>query len=450
MPRAARFILVPVGSAGDVHPYVGLGRVLRDRGHEVFVLTNAHFKPLIRRSGLHFVEIGTEDDYDRFTRDPDLWHPRRGLLLVPRRGGLEPARAVHDAVARLHRPGATVVAASALAFGARLAHETLGLPLATIHLQPFAFPSLLRPPRPPFLAWTVRLPYPFRRLAYGVTHRLADRLFRVEIDTLRTELGLQPLQTSVLDWLHSPQRVIGLFPDWFAPPQSDWPDGSRLTGFPLFDESPLTPVEPEVVRFLDDGPLPLAFTAGSAMRHAARFFDVSAQICRRLRRRGLFLTGHPEQLPASQPPDVLHASYVPFSLLLPRCALLVHHGGIGTTSQALAAGVPQLVVPRAFDQPDNAERLIRLGVGDALGPRRYTPARGARVIEQLLNDPAMSGRCADVASRIRPGLDETCDLLESLIGTDRKQSRDRLPVRDRTQTGEEAEVRTSKRKKNRE
>ena len=79
----------------------------------------------------------------------------------------------------------------------------------------------------------------------------------------------------------------------------------------------------------------------------------------------MFLTQYPEQLPARLPNGVRHFNYIPFSTVLPRAAAFVHHGGIGTTAQALAAGVPQLVVPLAHDQPDNAVRIRHLGVGDS-------------------------------------------------------------------------------------
>ncbi len=91
------------------------------------------------------------------------------------------------------------------------------------------------------------------------------------------------------------------------------------------------------------------FTAGSAMTQGADFFRVSAEVCRRSHWSGILLTQFPEQLPATLPEGVCHFDYVPFSQVLPRAAAFVHHGGIGTVAQALAAGVRQLVVPLAHD-----------------------------------------------------------------------------------------------------
>ena len=123
-----------------------------------------------------------------------------------------------------------------------------------------------------------------------------------------------------------------------------------------------------------------SMTPGSAMRHAQEFFAESVAACQRLGRRGLLLTRFAEQVPTDLPETIRHLEYVPFSRVLPRAAALVHHGGIGTTAQALAAGIPQLVMPLAHDQPDNAARLERLGVGRTIAPRRYRAARAARPV----------------------------------------------------------------------
>ena len=87
--------------------------------------------------------------------------------------------------------------------------------------------------------------------------------------------------------------------------------------------------------WLDAGEPPIAFTAGSAMVHAREFFAASIEACESLNRRGLVLTRFGDQLPRELPPSVKHVEYAPFGSLLPRCAALVHHGGIGTTAQAL-------------------------------------------------------------------------------------------------------------------
>lgn len=110
-----------------------------------------------------------------------------------------------------------------------------------------------------------------------------------------------------------------------------------------------------------------------------------------------------------------HAEYAPFGSLVPRAAALVHHGGVGTLAQALRAGCPQLVMPMAFDQPDNAVRLERLGVGRYLRPSRFTGMAVARELDALLGSEDVVRACRSVAGRF-VGIDpvaQTCDLIEA-------------------------------------
>ena len=131
-----------------------------------------------------------------------------------------------------------------------------------------------------------------------------------------------------------------LFPEWFAPPQPDWPNNLVQTGFPLWDERTDAGLAPEVKEFLDAGEPPIVFTPGSANIFGKRFFGAAIEACQRLGHRGILLTRFPEQIPDRLPSGVRHFDYIPFSLLPPKAAALVHHGGIGTTAQALAAGSP--------------------------------------------------------------------------------------------------------------
>jgi UDP:flavonoid glycosyltransferase YjiC (YdhE family) len=222
-------------------------------------------------------------------------------------------------------------------------------------------------------------------------------------------------------WWLSPQRVIGLFPDWFGQRQPDWPAQVRLTGFPLYDGLGAEPVPAGLDEFLEDGEPPIVFTPGTMMRHPRQFFAEAVDACGRLWRRGLLLTRFRDQLPARLPGNVRHFDYVPLSRVLPRAAALVSHGGIGTISQALAAGIPQLVMPLGFDQFDNAARLERLGVGATLTPRALCGPAVADQLARLLNSSTVARACQNAAARLRKDEreDAACREVEELAGTGR-------------------------------
>ena len=414
--KELQVIIVGLGSAGDVHPNVGLALALRERGHRVLLIAASVFRPLAERTGLEFVGIGTDEEHYATLRDPDLWHPFRSFPVVARRLIVPSVRPVYETIQKRMEASRTVVAAPGLAFGARIAHEKLGVPLATVHLQPIMLRSAIAPGCFGFPDILRVLPRALRKLYYRAADRyLIDPLLAEETNAFRAELGLPPVRRFFDGWIHSPQLVIGLFPDWFAPPPPDWPPHVALTGFPLWDEGEVWEPSAEMEGFLAAGDAPIVFTAGSAMMHASDFFRVATEVCRMSGRRGLLLTKFPEQLPSLLPAEVRHFDYVPFSALLPRAAAFVHHGGIGTTAQALAAGVPQLVVPAAHDQPDNAVRIRSLGVGDFLTPKSFHTKNVLECLDRLAA-PGVQENCrrrAQEIARQKP-LESACRLIEDL------------------------------------
>jgi len=267
-------------------------------------------------------------------------------------------------------------------------------------------------------------PRPLMRGIFRLINGAVDSLIAPAINELRGELGLPSVRGVLSHYWHSPQRVIGLFPEWFAAKQPDWPAQLELTGFPLYDEPDLSPISPELERFISAGEPPIAFTPGSAMWQGKRFFEASVDACVRLNRRGLLLTRHRDHLPQTLPPNVIHVHYAPFSQLLPRCAAFVHHGGIGSTAQALAAGVPQLLTPFTHDQPDNAARVVKLGCGTVLPPRRYSGARAAGALGRLIGNQAVIAACHATRGRFAGDVDpvdRACDLIEELAPADQRR-----------------------------
>lgn len=411
-------LLLTLGSHGDVHPFVGLALALRQRGHTPVIATNGHFETLIRGVGIDFRPIGSEQEYHDLTADKDLWSPSRSFKVVFAAVAHTLRKAydhVSDFVQR-HGDEALVISSS-LGLAARIARDKLDFPLATVHLQPSVIRSVVDPPKLPGLFMPRWMPMWLKRGIWeGGDKYVVDPVIAPPVNSLRKELGLPPVKRVLMDWWHSPDLVIGMFPDWYASAPSDWPRQMRQTGFPLWDEQGVTPISPELNEFLNAGDPPVAFTPGSAMVHGHEFFAAAAEGCLRQKCRGLLLTRKRDQIPADLPEGVIHVPYAPFSDLLPRCAAVVHHGGVGTSAQGLRAGIPQLIMPMAHDQPDNAARLERLGLALTLSPRRFTAKNVARALGALLGDASYVTCARDVARRFvgADPLARTVDLVERL------------------------------------
>lgn len=174
------------------------------------------------------------------------------------------------------------------------------------------------------------------------------------------------------------------------------------------------PIGSEILQFLDSGDTPIVFTPGTANLHSREFFRAAIEASRLLGKRAVLLTHHRNVLPAKLPDSIAHCDYLPFSAILPRAAAIVHHGGIGTAVQAMAAGIPQLVVPLAYDQPDHAARIERLGVGASLRPSRFRGKKAAEKLEQLLVDREVKDCCATISGKIdfQRALDAACLAIE--------------------------------------
>ncbi len=386
-------LLIPLGSAGDVYPFVGLGKQLSARGHRVRVATGAYFEQVVRQAGLEFCELGTEEEFLEALRNPDLWHPRRGFRTVCEKMLIPGMERVYEMLTHVVGERSPVVVCPLTCFGARIARETLGIRVVTVHLQPAVFRSQYEAPYLPPLVMGPGVPAWLKRWQFWLVDvAMIDRYLRGPLNEFRSRLGLAPVRRVFDRWVHSPDGVIAMFPEWYAAHQPDWPPGTRLTGFPLWDE-PEVPLTPDLEEFLAGGSPPIVFTPGSANVYGSEFFREAADACKQLGRRALFCTKFPEQLPAELPATVKHVAFAPFSTLLPRTAALCHHGGIGTTSQAIAAGVPQLIMPLSHDQPDNAARVRRLQLGDYLWPKQFRSAQVAAQLGRLISSEQVAAQC---------------------------------------------------------
>lgn len=416
-------IITAVGSAGDVHPFVGIGRTLVARGHRVTFCASAAFAPLIERCGFNFLPLGTREEYDEVMADPALWHPRTSLPTLWK----TIASTLREQYRLLEQAcdDETVMLGSLWAFSARLLQEKHGIPLITAQVSPFGFWSAAAPStHPPGANLPAFVPYPVKRLLLGMIERaILDRVMAPELNNFRQELGLAPTKRIISQWISSPDRVLGLFPEWFASVQRDWPAQTVLTGFPLFDESGLQPLDAELEDFLNEAS-PVVFTPGSTMVNGEQYFTAAVQALKLINRRGVFLTSQPVDPSVSSEGRILVRRYVPMSRILPHSAALVHHGGVGTTALAMAAGVPQIATPFAHDQFDNAARMERLGCGLRVFPPASAEALAA-ALDKVLNSQEVRASC-DLYRTLIPGGDSASEAaalqIEALARTARSRA----------------------------
>lgn len=418
----AQIVLATFGSLGDLHPVLALAFELRRREHTVILATSELYRDKISALGFAFgalrPELAVADD--RLVRR--IMDGARGSeylvrdLMMP---------AVRDMFADLARvtAGADLLVTNELVYAAAPLAGQTGLRWVSYALAPLSYFSIHDPCVAPVEfagEWMHRLP-PFAVRASNRLAALMTRSWWRPVRQLRRELGLGPGGNPLFGGKHSPLLDLALFSSVLQPPQPDWPARTVQTGFCFYDEEPESATAPRlpppVEDFLVAGEPPIIFTLGSAAVVAAEdFYLESARAAQLLGRRALLLLGK-NPPPPDLPSSILTCDYLPYTSIFPRAAAIVHQGGVGTTAQALRAGRPMLVMPFAHDQPDNAARVTRLGVGRSLARSRYRAERVARELTVLLTTPRFASTAAAIAKRVRAetGPTTACDALEAQL-----------------------------------
>jgi len=191
---------------------------------------------------------------------------------------------------------------------------------------------------------------------------------------------------------------IGLFPEWYGAPAAARRGHLDLAGFPL--PPPEGELPDYLCRWLERHGPPLVFTPGTGVGDVAEFFAAAEACCKELGRPGVLLSPRAEKRPFDMARTVVHFDYLDLGLLLPRSCLIVHHGGIGTTARALAAGIAQIISPQIFDQPDNARRIERLGVGASVSRGDLRGGALAASARRLLESVSLQSATARAARLI--------------------------------------------------
>ena len=425
-------IVTSWGSSGDTLPPIGIGWELKRRGYPVTFMGNPHFEPRAAEAGLAFVKIGTLADYEKVMADSGIFdRSKKKPDQLFAEHVLPYLKTYYEACVERFVPGQTIVLGGGL--GPFFAAEKLDIPFVSVAASPGIINlssryDPLHPERllPKWAEWFTRsgrqmaLLYRLKDLRHGIFSRRqpvytpvpAGLLNSHPITSFRKRVGLPK------DISRRPSTIC-MWPYWFAAPQLDWPSEMTVAGFPFYPR-PDSPAGNSSDHFPESqNSRPIVFTTGSIASSQADFFIAAVEACRALKRPAILVTPHEDHIPGNLPDYVDYVPFAPFNELFGRASLVVHHGGIGTASYALAAGIPQIVMPMRGDQFDNGNRLVRLGVARMLAPRQSSGAKLAQSIDSMLNSNLVAGRCKHWQSKIdlNAGLEIAANYIEELAGS---------------------------------
>ena len=411
--RPLSILFAPFGSEGDVRPGLWLAGGLAARGHRITFAITPYYKHLVEACGWRAIDIGTTENFAAGLRDLRLWQPRQGSELVLHQM-LQSLPQYADAL-DYNGERFDLVIGTTLGTGAFTWAEKEKTPRLLLHLQPMCLGSVDDCPLYfEGAEWLCDAPkFVKRSLFWLFDLHLRQRLFPA-LNAHRARLRLPPLRHIREELWNGADGVAALFPSWFAAPQSEWPRQVRQFGFPLAVAPTPPSLSPALENFLSAGEPPLLWTHGSANLDTEKFAAIARAATKLLGLRGVLVGPAHGKIPGQD--NFIEVTHAPFAQLFPRVRAVVHHGGIGTTAQALAAGIPQLIIPRAHDQPDNARRLERLGVAARLRYAEFSAIAAAQKLRGLFFSPPTAAACAKWQSEIIASnpLPELCDWAEQL------------------------------------
>jgi sterol 3beta-glucosyltransferase len=400
-----RIAIIASGSRGDVEPYVALGRGLQAAGHVVRLVTHRDFESLVTAHGVAFwpVEGSVRDVAESMAA---LIENGNFLAILAQMGKEAQRGALAFAGAGLAAcQGMDLIVAGigGVFVGIAIA-EKLGLPLLQAYYIPFtptsAYPAFVVP-KPPSLLGTLpnRPSYQVARQMMWQPFRSADKAARREVLDLPAAPFFGPFGSECVQG----QPILYGYSPAVIPPPADWGADIHVTGYWFLDPAEDWTPAPALADFLAAGPPPVYVGFGSmSSRNPEATANLILDALARTGQRGIIHAGWGGLQRTDLPGSVRMVDGVPFSWLFPRVAAVVHHGGAGTTSAGLRAGVPSVVVPFFGDQPYWGQRVADLGIGPAPIPRKkLTAERLAQAIQTAVTDETMHGRAVDLGKKIR-------------------------------------------------
>ncbi|MBQ6659880.1 MAG: glycosyltransferase family 1 protein [Lachnospiraceae bacterium] len=368
----AHIVLFTQWTGGDVYPFLRYGKLLREIGHRVTVLTHCVYEDKAKELGLEFHAIDTPEEYENINRDLHMLSDPIG-----NREDFLRFYATYHGKARLLREvrlieqvtsdESIVIARYRSGIAGQLAAEKNHLRYASMILAPNYFSHM----------------------------ELHDQMFGAEflkdINGTREELGLQPVE-NWKDWLYSPKTILCGWPEWYAQRDETWPEGATPIGF-LEDrkDAETADIPAESLATGDEiGRKHVLITGGSSRMVSSDFYKTAVEAVAKTDAVGYLVTPYKEYVPQPLPKNIHWITSIPLRKLMRVSDLIIHHGGMGTINEAIDSALPQIIMPHLTDGPDNADRLVKMGVAVKFAPKNWDAEKIAEASKRVLADETKS------------------------------------------------------------
>lgn len=385
---------------GDVLPFIRMGKILRQRGHNVTLITHCFYEKMAREAGIDFAPWDTPEQYERMIYDMGHYNDTVAgadeIHAFREKYESTDVRLKEFEIVRkfCQKEDTILLAKNRSSVAALMASEIYQCPIILFFMNPYEMGSMVN----------------FQSL-------YSERL-KCEANELRERVGLPPID-SWLSWQSSPRLQLALWPQWFSSDISEWPGNIEPIGFPLDRKQGGYKVQgcEAVYQLLRDHPEPIIITGGTSKQIRKDFYIRAIEACGLLGRKTIVVTRYKELLPTKLPSNITWFEHLPLDAILPYTGAVIHHGGIGTTSGAIYAAVPQLALAYHVDRPLNASKVKSLGIGEYLPPSHWEQDTIVEALKRIL-EPEFKNRCVNFLKEIAPddALAEISTRVEGCVG----------------------------------
>lgn len=353
--------ILTYGSRGDVQPFLPLSLGLMAKGHLVKLAAPSRFKSLVEGYEIQFIPLaGEPEDLSRRLNDAgyNFLKMVRELMSHAIEIGADIARQTETAC----KDADLIIHTFSHAVGAHTLAREMNIP--DIHIQTFPmftptgdYPNIAMP--------DLKIPA-LNRFTHYVSQKITWWTSMFGYEQVRRRAGLPKRKLYFPfddDPLRLPTPILCAWSPGVLPPSSDWKTNVHITGYYFFNADASYQASAELQEFLATGGPPVCISFGSMVNRDAEKIDrIVRETLKQTNQRGIVLSGWGSVQHTSSK-DLLYLEAVPHDWLLTRCRMVIHHGGAGTTSAGLRAGIPNIVVPFMADQPFWGRRVHAIGAG---------------------------------------------------------------------------------------
>jgi len=407
--------ILTYGTRGDVEPFLPLSIRLMANGHSIKLAAPYRFKELVEGYGISFIPL-PGDPEEPIRRIIEANHNFIKILNEEVVYALEVgADVIKQSEEACKGADLIIHSVSHTIDGHTRAHE-MNIPDIQVQASPMYTPT---GDYPEITLSDLKIPS-LNYLTHIAVQRIIWWLSLYGFRRIRRKAGL-PRRKLYFPFdenpLHPPMPILCAWSPSLLPPSKDWNSNVHVIGSLRFDRIDSYQPPASLQEFLSAGAPPVCVTFGSmVIRNAEKIDRMVREALMKTGQRGIILSGWGKINGASSA-ELLYLDAVPHDWLLPRCNMVIHHGGSGTTSAGLRAGIPNIVVPFMIDQPFWARRVHAVGAGPKPIPlKRLSVERLTQAISEA-DSPGIRERVQVISQQMRneDGVSRAVELIESHV-----------------------------------